>query len=58
MSDIYDEAKALAAEMLAPRSQEGGNGLELSLVRVAPWGIRPYRIVLTNHRAIRWLGFP
>lgn len=33
MSDIYDEAKALAAEMLAPRSM-GGNGLELSLVRV------------------------
>lgn len=33
MSDIYDEAKALAAEMLAPRSR-GGNGLELSLVRV------------------------
>jgi len=33
MSDIYDEAKAVAAEMLAPRSM-GGNGLELSLVRV------------------------
>jgi len=33
MSDIYDEAKALAAEMLAPRSR-GGNGLELSLIRV------------------------
>lgn len=33
MTDIYDEAKALAAEMLAPRSR-GGNGLELSLIRV------------------------
>lgn len=32
MTDIYDEAKALAAEMLAPRSR-GGNGLELTLVR-------------------------
>ncbi len=33
MSDIYDEAKALAAEMLAPRSM-GGNGLELSVIHV------------------------
>jgi hypothetical protein len=33
MTDIYDEAKALAAEMLAPRSR-GGNGLELSLLHV------------------------
>lgn len=40
MSDIYDEAKALAAEMLAPRSQ-GGNGLELSLVRVTPGEYEP-----------------
>ncbi|WP_454863362.1 hypothetical protein [Pseudomonas hormoni] len=40
MGDIYDEAKALAAEMLAPRSQ-GGNGLELSLVRVTPGGYDP-----------------
>ena len=34
MSDIYDEAKALAAEMLAPRSR-GGNGLELSVIHVS-----------------------
>lgn len=33
MADIYEEAKALAAEMLAPRSR-GGNGLELTLIRV------------------------
>ncbi len=33
MTDIYDEAKALAAEMLAPRSR-GGNGLEMSLIRI------------------------
>lgn len=33
MSDIYDEAKAAAAEMLAPRSK-GGMGLELSLLRI------------------------
>jgi hypothetical protein len=33
MSDIYDEAKALAAEVLAPRSL-GGNGLQLSLIHV------------------------
>jgi hypothetical protein len=32
MADIYEEAKALAAEMLAPRSR-GGNGLELILTR-------------------------
>lgn len=34
MGDIYDEAKALAAEMLAPRSS-GGNGLELSVIHVS-----------------------
>jgi hypothetical protein len=33
MTDIYDDAKTLAAEMLAPRSR-GGNGLELSLLHV------------------------
>ncbi|MBD1589785.1 hypothetical protein [Pseudomonas typographi] len=33
MADIYDEAKALAAEMLAPVSQ-GGNGAELTLQRI------------------------
>lgn len=33
MTDIYDEAKALAAEVLAPRSL-GGNGLQLSLIHV------------------------
>jgi hypothetical protein len=33
MTDIYDEAKAVAIEMLAPRSN-GGMGLELTLTRV------------------------
>lgn len=40
MADIYDSAKAMAAEMLAPRSR-GGNGAELTLQRVTTGEYNP-----------------
>jgi hypothetical protein len=40
MADIYDSAKAMASEMLAPRSN-GGNGAELTLRRITAGEYNP-----------------